>query len=318
MDQRLANLELEVSPVQTQLAVGYQVAGLVGHEFLPVYQVGSRTFKAPIYGTEGFELVDAKRGLRTDPKEVSFSVSHTEKELTEYSLQSPMDEREDEAAATSGINYGDRGTLTCKRNVCISREKDTADLLTDTATYAAGNSKTVTAKWDNDTNDPMDDCELAKETIREKIGMKPNYCLMGYKSWTAFRNNANILARVPGGTGADQTVKQVRQAQATEILEVPNLYIGEGVYWSGSGFNDIWADVCIFAYCNPNPTDVEEPTFGFTVTRTFGTDASGLPLMGIAGGWVKSPFVDAVWYKENRLIWVSLDTAGYLLLSTNT
>lgn len=318
MDDRLAQLELEISPVQTQLAVGYQVTGLVGHEFLPVYQVGGRTFKAPIYGTEGFEIVDAKRALRGDPKEVTFAVDHQEKTLTEYCLQSPMDEREEESAAVAGINYSDRATLTCKRNVCLSREKDTADLLLNTATYAAGNSTTVTDKWDVDTNDPVDEIEAAAEVIRGKIGVRPNFCLMGHAAWTSFRNNALVLARVPGGTGADSTIKQVRQQQALEILEIPNLFVGSGSYHTGTAFTDFWGDACILAYCNPNPNDIEEPTFGYTVTRVFGQDSTGLPLMGVAGGWVKSPFVNAAWYKENRAMWIALNTAGYLMLAVNT
>jgi hypothetical protein len=318
MDARLGQLELEISPVQTQLAVGYKVAGLVGHEFLPVFRNPGRTFKVPIYGTESFELVDAKRPLRGDPKEVSFAISNEEETLTEYSIQSPMDQREEDAAAVAGISYADRATLTAKRTVAISREKDTSDLLTDTTTYASGNSKTVTAKWDSDSNDPLDEIFAAKEVIRGKIGLEPNFCLMGQLAWNSFKRNALIVAAVPGGTGADQTVKSVRKSQALELMEMENLFIGAGSYHTGSAFADIWGDVCILAYCNPNPTETEEPSFGYTVTQVFGMDADGLPLMGVAGGWVKSPFVDAAWYMENRLIWVALDTAGYLMLSVNT
>jgi hypothetical protein len=321
-DARLDALQLDINPLESALSIGYQVPGLVAHLFMPVYRVPSRTFKAPIYGTEGFQLADARRALHTEPNEVSWSVSYQEEALAEYALQMPIDNREVEAANVAGISLESRARMTCQRLVSINREKAAADLLTDTGTYDTGNSETVTDQWNDKTSgvsdhDPIPQIEAAKEVIRGKTGMLPNYCLMGRASWIAFRDNTYIQDRAPGGTGADSTVKQVTRDQAREILEIDQLFVAQSIYHTGAAFADMWSDCCILAYQNPNPTDIEEPTFGFTLGRQY-AEIDGLPLMGQAGSWEKNPWVTGVWYGEEYLTWVALDTAGYLFLDTNS
>jgi len=323
MDARLDALQLDINPLESALSIGYQINGLVSHLFMPVYRVPNRTFKAPIYGVEGFEIVDARRALHSDPKEISWTVSYQEEALTEYALQMPIDNRETEAANLAGISLESRARMTCQRHCAITREYDSAQILLNTASYDTGNSTTLSTQWDTVTTapqsdvDPIVDIEAGKEVVRGKTGMVPNYCLMGRATWLAFKSNSYILDRVPGGTGSDSTVKSVSVAQAKEILEVDQLFIAGSVYHDGSSFADIWGDCCILANQNPTPSDTEEPTFGFTLARQY-AEIEGLPLLGQAGSWQKSPWVTGVWYGEEYLTWVALNTAGYLILDTAT
>jgi hypothetical protein len=318
---RLDTLQLSINPLESALSIGYQVPGLIGQLILPVYRVGSRTVRTPLYGMESFRLTDARRALRSEPKEIDFTVSYQDAVLEEYALQVPVDRRETEASATVGVDHISRARTTAQRNVAINREKDIAALLTATGSYASGNSETVSSGsgWNELTSgvsnvDPVQVVDAKKEIVRGKIGMEPNAILMGQATWNAFKFNTNVVAKIPGGTGADQTAKRVTEVTARELLEVDHLYIGKGVYSDdGSAFTDIWGDVCIMAYINPNPTEVEEPTFGFTLARQYG-EVEGLPLLGLAGEWEKNPWVTGVWYQEERKAWIALNTAGYLML----
>jgi hypothetical protein len=320
MKDHLDALQLNIDPLESALSIGYAVRGLVGHRFLPAYRVGSPTVKAKVYGTEGFQLVDAKRALRAEPKEVDFTVSETTKRLTEYTLQVPLDTREEEAAAIGSIDARGRARTVAQRHVAISREYDIASTLTTAGNYASGNSTTITDQWNDFTSgvsdhDPITAIDTAKSVIRQKTGMEPNYCLMGRTTWNAVKNNTYILARLPGGTGADTKTKFASVDSVRDLLELDELMVADSVYHTGSAFADIWSDVCILAYINPNPTEEEEPTFGFTLTREYG-EVDGLPLLGVAGIYQKSPWVTGVWYGEERLPWIALDTAGYLMLDT--
>jgi len=208
--------------------------------------------------------------------------------------------------------------MTCQRSVAISREYAISQMLATTTNYASGNSTTVTNQWADKTsgvsdNDPMTEIEAGVDVIRTKTGLKPNYGLMGYDTWMAFKGNTYILDRMPGGTGADRTVKNVTVDMAREILGLDRLFIAESIYHTGSAFADIWSDLMVLAYCNPNPTDVEEPTFGFTLAQQYG-EIDGVPLLGVSGSWQKSPWVRGVWYGEMRKPWIALNTAGYLML----
>lgn len=319
MEARLDALQLDMDPYESALSTGYKVNGLVAHEIMPVYTVPERTFKAPVYGIEGFELVDAKRALHAEPNEVSWAVSYQTGALEERALQVPVDTNEEEAAAVAGISLRDRARMTATRHVAISREYAAAQELLATGTYDTGNSETITEYWDDMTTAPQSDydplvaIDAAKEVVRGKIGVMPNFCLMGRATWNAFKKNSYIVNAMPGGTGADSTIKRTTLANAKDLLDMERLIIAGSTYHTGAAFADIWGDCFIMAYQNPNPTETEEPTFGFTLTRQTG-EADGVPILGAAGSWQKSPWVTGVYYQEWSLNWVAMDTAGYLML----
>lgn len=318
MTDRLTELRLNIDPLQSALSIGFMMPELIGHKVLPYYIVPTMSFKAPIYGPEAFELVDARRGLRSDPKEVEFGVTYTTETLEEFALSAPLDRLEIEEASVAGIDARGRARGTAQRMVVLNREKYIADKVNSTATYPAGSFSAISVKWDTASGDPFADIQTAMDVIRGLVGVLPNNMSMGYSAWTTVRDNANVLAKMPGGTGADATIKNVTMRQFADHLNIPFFNVGTAAYYDGSDFIDMWPDNVHLSYVNPNPTEAESPTFGFTVCRRFG-EVDGVPLLGIAGDdLTNQQWVSKMWYMEQLKPWIAKSDAGYLLTAANT
>jgi len=318
MPDRLSELRLNIDPLQTALSIGFMMPELIGHKVLPYYIVPSMSFKAPIYGYEAFKLVDARRALRSKPKQVEFAVDYTTEQLEEFALSAPLDRLEIEEASVAGIDARGRARGTAQRMVVLNREKAIADLINTDATYAAGMVTTVSVKWDTDTGDPFNDLLAVMDAIRQKVGVLPNNLEMGWSAWTSARGNPNVINKMPGGTGADRTTQTVSMQQFSDYLNMPYFNVGTAAYHDGTDFVDMWPDNVHLSYVDPNPTEREAPTFGFTATRRYG-EVDGVPLLGIAGDdLTEQQWVSEMWYMEQLKPWIAKNDAGYLLKATNT
>lgn len=318
---RLDNLRLGVSVVQSVLATGYKPRGLIGTQVLPWFRVVAQSVRAPTFGREAFRLVEDRRALHREPAEVSWDVTYQDMSLVEHTIQVPMDRTEREAASEVGIDMVSRSRQTAQRIVAVNREKEIADLVTATGSYDSTNRVALSTTWDTFTSgvsdaDPLLTFDAARDEIRGDIGMLPNMAWMGYTTWAALMRNTYILDRLPGGTGADATQKRLTEEALRAMLGVEYLFIGMAHYADAdNAFTDLWGDAAGMAYINPNPTDEEEPVFGFTFGRQYG-EVDGVPLLGLSGQWDKNPWVTSVWYGEDRLAWLANADAGYLITNT--
>jgi hypothetical protein len=326
MTTRLQDLRLDIDVLVSALTIGYTVPNLIGTRVLPYYIVPADNIEAPIFGLESFREVDSHRGLRTAPAEVEFAVSSQTASLVEHALQSKVDYLEEEAGAVAGWSPRQKAANTVKRVIAINREKEIADIMQATTSYGASHSTTLTNKWDVMTTapqsdyDPFVDIDVGIAQMRSAIGMRPNVAWCGDACWQTLKKNSFVLAAMPGGTGADSTVKRVTEAAFADLIGVDQFYIGESVYSAdGAAMTDTWADDFGMLYSDPNPNEAESPAFGWTLCRQYG-EVDGIPMLGVAGvdDTSGNRWWTGYWYLERYLPWVALDTAGYLIKTVNT
>lgn len=320
---RLEDLRLNIDMLQTTLAVGFEPEEpLIGTTVLPAFVHPTMSVMAPIYGNEAFQIsgVDDLRGLRSNPKTVDFDISYQSTELEEHALASGLDRLEEEAGSNIGINLISQSRQVAQGMVALIREKAIADLLFTAGTYASGNTTTISTKWDQATGDPFGDIETAKQAFRLQNGVFPNQIVFGNVAWENAKANAYVLAKMPGGTGADSQIKNVTEAQFASYIRIPRMYVGRSMYATDSTtFADIWGDHVSLSYVNPNPNGQKKPSFGYTLTRSFGSIENNIQLLGLSGytltdeQWYKE-----IWYMEQYKPWIARDAAGWLLSTTST
>lgn len=326
---RLSDLRLDIDPVQTRLAVGFNPAGFIGHKVLPIYPFPGQSFKVKVFDKAAMVLPAGTRfptGAER-PQRVSFSYSYATGEIERYGLESQLDVEEVAAAGVAGINVVTRARATAQFGVELFREQQAATLVQTAANFGT-NTDTAADTWDTFTNDvsdadPLVDIRDAKDGIMATTGRKPNVAWCSYELWQAIQLNTFISARLPtllastGGADPSAIRQDITEAQFARLIGVEEFYVGSVRYAASADATTtsaLWDDDSFgLAYRNPNPSEMEEPSFGYTITRQFGQTADGLPVLGLAGTDLLTPWASAYWYVAHYVHKLTLASAGYLI-----
>lgn len=276
---RLSNLRI-VNPVLTNLAVGYTNAAFVGTALMPYVSVDKEAGVVPVFNKDHFKVYQTERALRAKSNRVSpGDITTVPFALTEHDLEYPIDYREEaesafplEAHAVNSVTEGLR----------LRHEKLVADLVQNPASYAASNKIALSGSnsfTDLDDSDPEGVFDDAKAAIRAKIVKEPNVAVIGYRMWRDLKKHPKLKAIL-----SDDRPRLVQLADLREIFEIPNIYIGRGVYASDAGaISDIWGSNAVLAYVPDAPKTPElpgapaadpgagrsvyEPSFGYTLRK---------------------------------------------------
>lgn len=92
-----------------------------------------------------------------------------------------------------------------------------------------GTSVTPGTLWSASNSTPLQDLETGMKTVLQNTGFKPNRLVLGYQTWSALKNHADILDRVnagqtPGGPA------MVMPATLAALVGVDSVEVMEGVY----------------------------------------------------------------------------------------
>lgn len=75
--------------------------------------------------------------------------------------------------------------------ILLNHELAVARLVFDNGSWAA--SATPSTTWDDTASTPIEEIEIAKETVVLAIGREPNVCVMGRQVWTDLRTHPDLL-----------------------------------------------------------------------------------------------------------------------------
>ena len=311
---RLESLRAGVDPVLTEISQGYSNPAFVGTKILPIVKVAKKSGKYIKFGRDNFFVPDDSiiRGIRAGtqtryPVEISTGTFN----CLRYSIKDGADDAELEEAQEVFDLEQDivRGI---QETIRLKLEYQIATVLQDTSTYTHSNHRTLTAteKWDDPSGadyDPIGDIQEAKSAVRNLIGRYPNSCILGISAYESLVKSPQILDRIKYSQAGVVTT-EILEA----VLDIPNIYVGMGVYTSGTGesFSDIWKDNVVLAYVPENPRSVRVPAFGYTF------EVAGYP-------------VTTRWYDEDTTTnWfrnedyydfkVTFDGAGFLIKDVNS
>lgn len=274
---RLSNLRI-VNPVLTNLAVGYTNAAFVGTALMPYANVDKEAGLVPVFGRDNFRIHSTERALRAKSNRMDMQgVTTVPFALTEHDIETPIDYREEEESA---FPLQAQATLTVTEVLRLRHEKMVADKVQDLASYAPSNRAALsgTTSFAHPDSDPEGVIDDAKAQIRAGIARHPNTLVIGYSMWRQLKRHPQLKAIL-----SDTRSRLVQLADLREIFEIPNIYVGPGIYTTDAGTPvDIWGNKAVLAYVAPVPevpmvpgqvTDpgaarsMYTPSFGYTLRK---------------------------------------------------
>lgn len=254
-----------VDPILSAVARGYRSPkAAVASVLFPIVPVGLRAGRIISFGPDDFKLVNTARAPGANTKRIQFGYAGENYSLVDYRLEGAVpNELQEEASNGPGIDLSSNAVRRVQNIMALEREKQAADLARNEARYGAGNKETLsgTSQWSDPTSDPFTDIMDGKESIRAKIGERPNVLTLGPKVLTALRTHPKVLDRL--STASDRPPATLQQLQA--LFELQQIVEGEAVYHDGSQFQDVWGKDAILAYTTPaSMQEMGSPSFGYT------------------------------------------------------
>ena len=254
-----------VDPILSAVARGYRSPkAAVANVLFPIVTVGLRAGRIISFGPDDFKLVNTARAPGANTKRIQFGYAGENYSLVDYRLEGAVpNELQEEASNGPGIDLSSNAVRRVQNIMALEREKQAADLARNEARYGAGNKETLsgTSQWSDPTSDPFTDIMDGKESIRAKIGERPNVLTLGPKVLTALRTHPKVLDRL--STASDRPPATLQQLQA--LFELQQIVEGEAVYHDGSQFQDVWGKDAILAYTTPaSMQEMGSPSFGYT------------------------------------------------------
>lgn len=267
-------IRMKQNPILTSLLLGMGQGTFIAEQLFPrLPQALSGVMLAKL-SDERLKKYNLRRAPGAKTKRVDISFEGKTYTVNQYSVEVPMPrELIREADESRKLNVGNhldvsRIAMTTANDILVlDYEIEVATLATTVGTYAAGHVVALAAgtKWSAATGTPVADIEAASNTIRKKIGKRPNKLTLSADALTALRTNTEILSYLPQTQMGPATVDQLKT-----ILNVPEIVIGDAVWKDEAGVGaDVWGNNAILAYVpkiGGSGTDISlaEPGFGFT------------------------------------------------------
>lgn len=321
MASRIETIQGETSPILTTFAEGFvSPARLIAPMVAPVIRSMTETGTLYIFGKEGFMLYDTERALRAAAKKFDYFLSKDTYVCKEHALETSLDYKELEAAQKYGaqavLRLEQRSINVVQQALAIELEKAVADYVFSGTYYATGNKATLTGtdQWQvsgggaGSTSTPIEDIvKTGAQAARADMGVYPNTVVFGATAWKAFREHPDVVERVRY-TSPVGNPSVISMAQAAQLLDVENVYVGNAVYSTDAGvFTDIWGDSVAMIYVPPADMMVEG-----TTPHTIIVEEEGYPEVRVYDSKKTRDYE-----VTRKYVVKNLDTSyGYLILDT--
>lgn len=269
-----------VDRILTLSAQGYGGAPEnVWREIFPQVTVPDRvTNKVLIFGDEHFVLGDAEEDRRAPGAQIdgiTFDYSTETISYNQYARSAKIPVEHLEAADQGpGIDLKVRHVQLLQQRFDLRKEVACATLARNTASYAAGNSVTLTgaAQWSDDTSTPLTAVENAKDAVRQKIGQWPNKMIVPPAVYKRLKLHPKIMAHYARGqTGADVPITAEMLQDYFDITVIVGMAVSKTK--KGGAFADVWGKDVILAYVPKTVSSQEQPSFGYMYSH------AGYPLV---------------------------------------
>jgi hypothetical protein len=236
--------------------------------------VGQRGGKIITFNKEAWRQYASARAPGSTLKRISFGYAGSDFALTQHALEgvAPI-ELSEEAASGPGIDLGRTTVIGVQDIIDLRLEIAQANLLTNTANYAAGNRITLsgTSQWSDYTNsDPIGNVDAAKEAVRKQIGIEPNVMTVSAEVWRVLKRHPKLVdAAILNGiinVAGNNAPSRLTKAQMAALFEVDDFDVGGAVTMNESdAIVDVWGKDVVLSYSvTASLAAMGTPTFGYT------------------------------------------------------
>lgn len=244
----MANEIRLIDPVLTSIAQEYRNASFVANHLFPIVSVNRRKGKIPIFGKQAFVHRDTVRAIRSNSNRIPpDEINYIDFEMVERDVEISLDYIEEEEL-NDFFEIERQATNELVDILLLGREKEIADYAQNPNNYASDMKMEITAANAFDdyskTVDPILKIREAMVKVRQKISRYPNVMIIGESTYRALIFHPKVTDRVKY-VGLNKLDTKL----LSELLEIPNVYIGLGVYTTNeTNFTDIWSDNIVLAY----------------------------------------------------------------------
>jgi hypothetical protein len=281
----------QYNPTLTAVALAYSnpAYALIADQVLPVVPVATENFEYLAYPKEdAFTVPDTRVGRTSKTNQTEFGSSLVTGSTEDYGLEDPIPNKDITNAQNSGLPYDPlaRSTEYLTNLVRLDREVRVAGKVFTAANYATGSKATLsgTSQW----SDPASDPAAAMLAALDSMTMRGNTLVLGQASWTALRQNVNMVKKVLGSasTSGMLTRQQVADALELNAVLVGSSWVNTARKGQAANLARTWGKHAALLFIDPSADNTRGMTFG--ITAEFGSMMAGTimddPDIGLRGG----------------------------------
>jgi hypothetical protein len=267
-------IRLKANPVLTTLLLGMGQGTMIAERLFPRLPQALSKIQLAQLGDERFRRYGLRRAPGAPTKQVKIKYEGKTYSVEQYAVDIPIPReliRESDEARrlnlTANLDISRIAMVTANDILGLDYELEVAELATNAATYAAGHVLALAGatKWSHADGKPVTDIENASDTIRKKIGKRPNKLTLSADAASALRHNAEVKTYLPNTQMGPATLDQLKT-----ILNVEEIVVGDAVWINDADVGaDVWGNNAVLAYvpkmaAGSGDISLAEPAFGFT------------------------------------------------------
>lgn len=270
-----AEIRLKQNPILTKLLLGLGQGTFIAEALFPRLPQTLSAVTLAQAGDERLRRYNLRRAPGSATKRVDIRYDGKTYTVNQYSVEVPIPRellREaDESRKLNVGNYLDVSRIamaTANDILLLDYELEVAGLATTVGSYASGHVLALAGatKWSAPTGTPVTDIRAASETIRKKIGKRPNTLTLSADAAQALQTNAEVKGYLPSTQMGPASLDQLKS-----ILNLQNIQVGDAVAIGADGVGaDVWGNNAVLAYVpkiggtGSSDLSLAEPAFGFT------------------------------------------------------
>lgn len=275
-----------INPQLTAIAIAYKNpdVALIADLVLPRTPT-AQEFKYLKYDlAAGFTVPETRVGRKSLPNEVDLSCTEVLDKVLDYGLDDIVP-NEDIEADNQGIDPLGTATAWLTNLVNLARELRVANLVFNTASYAAGQYTTLAggSQWSDTVN--SDPVAAIGDALDVPI-MRPNIATFGQQTWTKLRRHPKIVQAIKN---TNQGAGMVSREEFAEFFELQEVLIGQGLAntakrGQAASMQRVWGKHASFFYRDRAAGPQQGVTFG--MTAAWGKKIAGNipePKIGLTG-----------------------------------
>lgn len=285
-----------IIPALSAIAIAYKQSNLIADSVLPRVGVAQETFQHQKHTLEeAFSAPDTRVGRKSAPNQIGMETTLVPAATEDHGLDSPVPNSDikvfNAAVATAGTYASTltdplvAATQLVQQSVQNRREKRTADLVFNRATYPVGNRILKAGNyWDDYAgSDPL----VEIQDYLDSLLMRPNVLVLGRRVFTKLSMHPKVCKAVFGN---NTDAGKVNQAALAAEIGLDEILIGDARIntakpGQAATLARCWGNHAAFLYRNKQANTQAGITFGYTAQ--FGEKVAGTiedPDIGLHGG----------------------------------
>lgn len=257
-----------IDPILTNVVQGYRHPERVGHTLFPRVTVRQRGGQVIEFGKESFKLHKTRRAPGSNTRRLQVGYEGKPFALVQDALEGlvPWEYMQD-ANQVPGIDLGTQAVSEVMDILTLALEIEKANKATDTNNYSVDNQIALSSGeyWDDYStpSDPAAQIRDYRETVRSKIGLRPNVMVVSAKGFAALAEHPKILERFKYTSSDSITADML-----ANLFQLRRVAVGDAVYMEegSTTMTDVWGNNAVLAYVPPTISSRRQPSYGYTYT----------------------------------------------------